>query len=125
MKTRLDEIQEEVNKYDAKYPTVWERFVELTFDRINVGFKHYSVKAIIERIRWDMHDIGANGFIEFKISNNIAPFYARKFMKTYPNHDGFFRTRIQTSTFERATGSNAKPDLSSENFKNLLLKVNG
>ena len=124
MKTRLDEILEEVDKYDEKYPNVWDRFVELTFDRINVGFKNYSVKAIIERIRWDMSEIGANGVTEFKISNNIAPIYSRKFMKIYPNHDGFFRTRIQTSTFERAKYSNATPDLSPEHFKNLLLKIN-
>ena len=124
MKTRLDEIQEQVNRYDEKYPKVWDRFVELTFDRINVGFKNYSVKAIIERIRWDMSDIGADGFAEFKISNNIAPFYARKFMKIYPDHDGFFKTRIQTSTFERANGLDAKPDLSSENFKKLWSVIN-
>lgn len=124
MKTRLDEILEEVDKYDEKYPDVWDRFVALTFDRINIGFKNYSVNAIIQRIRWDMTDIGANGITEFKISNNIAPIYSRKFMKIYPNHDGFFRTRIQTSTFERAKYSNTTPELSPEHFKNLLLKIN-
>ena len=37
------------------------------------------------------------------INNNYKPFYARRFMACYPQHEGFFRTRKQTSEDKDAT----------------------
>ena len=100
--TRHDEMRRQVREFHKKHPEVWDLFVTFTFDRIERGFKHYSVNGIFERIRWDVGNVGGDGITEFKLGNNHRPFYARRFMKKYPKYDGFFRTRIQKSKFEPA-----------------------
>ena len=71
--------------------------MRFTMDRIGKGFANYSAKAIFERIRWEVDSVGADGKLEFKLNNNWPSFYARRFMKMYPEYQGFFRTRRQTS----------------------------
>ena len=76
-------------------PHVWELFKEYTFQAIKAGREHYSVNAIFERIRWHT-DIETKGD-SFKISNNHRAYYARYFHAMYPEHDGFFRTKMLRS----------------------------
>lgn len=102
MKSRAEEMRESVVEFHKEHPEVWDLFVKFTFEKINRGFKHYSVNAIFERIRWETES-GADGVNIFKISNNHHAFYSRRFMKIYPSHEGFFRTRIQTSETRLAT----------------------
>ena len=104
MTSRYEEMREQVQAYHNKHPEVWQKFVEFTFDRIRRGYKHYSVNGIFERIRWDLEGIGGDGKSTFKIGNNYRAFYARRFHKMYSEHDGFFRTREQTSKQREATG---------------------
>ena len=110
MKTRLDELREQAQQFHEDHPEVWEKFKEFTFDRINQGYKNYSVYTIMERIRWDMGQTGGDGITEFKINNNIWPFYARRFMKMYPEYEGFFRVREQVSAQQPANGFELTPD---------------
>lgn len=95
-KTRHDELREQVTAYHKKHPEVWELFVHFSFEMINRGFSHYSVSGIFERIRWEK-DKGGDGVNMFKIGNNYKPFYARRFMSMYSDHEGFFRLRYQTT----------------------------
>jgi len=104
---RLEEVRQQVKTYHKQYPEVWELFVQFTFDMIDKGFKNYAVSGIFERIRWEK-DMGGDGLTMFKINNNYKPFYARDFMKMYPEHDGFFRTRKQTSEDKEPTN---KPEI--------------
>jgi len=94
--SRHDQLKQEVIRFHAKHPIVWDLFVQFTFERIAKGFEHYSSKGIFERIRWETaapnHDPA-----DFKLNNNYTPFYARAFMKKYPKYVGFFRTRKQIS----------------------------
>jgi hypothetical protein len=110
MKTRLDELKEQAQKFHNDHPEVWEKFVTFTFDRIKKGYKNYSVYSIMERIRWEM-DGGGDGVFEFKINNNITPFYARRFMAMYPDYFGFFRIREQKSASKPATGMDVDPSM--------------
>jgi hypothetical protein len=110
MKTRLDELKEQAERFHNDHPEVWEKFVLFTFDRMKKGYKNYSVYSIMERIRWEM-DGGGDGVFEFKINNNITPFYARWFMGMYPEHSGFFRIREQKSLSKPATGMDATPSM--------------
>ena len=103
MKTRLDEMRQQVQNYHEKHPEVWDLFVRFSFEMINRGYKNYSAKAIFERIRWEK-DAGGDGVSYFKLGNNYPSFYARRFMAMYPEHEGFFRTREQTSAKRNATG---------------------
>ncbi len=110
--TRYDELADSVRKFHKKHPMVWTLFQRYTFDRINRGFKHYSAYAIFERVRWETDQAQVDGD-EFKLNNNHRPFYARAFMKKYPEHEGFFRTRVQTSKEKTATGL---PELKPSDF---------
>ena len=95
--TRYDQMREQVQRFHDEHPEVWDLFVRFTRDRIDRGFKNYSVNAIFERIRWEVDGVGGNDRASFKLNNNYPAFYARRFMKMYPRHEGFFRTREQTS----------------------------
>ena len=102
IENRKEEVCQQVKAYHRKHPEVWELFVQFTFDMIDKGFKNYAVSGIFERIRWEK-DMGGDGLTMFKINNNYKPFYARRFMACYPQHEGFFRTRKQTSEDKDAT----------------------
>ena len=69
---------------------------------IDRGYNNYSAKAVFERIRWEK-DAGGDGVTQFKLGNNHPAFYSRRFMKMFPQYDGFFRTRQQTSEDRSAT----------------------
>jgi len=79
-------------QYDNENDEIWTAFVHYTNLTIHKGFNHYSAKGIFELIRWHSN---AKGMGTFKINNNYSADYARKFMKVYPRHEGFFRTRIK------------------------------
>ena len=103
IKTRHDEMKEQVREFHKAHPEVWDLFVRFTFEMINRGFKHYGAQhGIFSRIRWEI-DAGGNGVGEFKINNNYSAFYARRFMTCYPLHNGFFRIRKQISGEQKAT----------------------
>ena len=78
-------------KFHESNPFVYQIFCKRTIQMIQAGRRHYSARAIIEVVRWDI-DVQTSAE-EFKINNNHIPFYARMFMTAYPEHDGFFRTR--------------------------------
>jgi hypothetical protein len=111
-RTRLDEMREQVKAFHEKHPEVWDMFVRFTADIRNRGFKNYSVYAIFERIRWEK-DVGGDGVTMFKLNNNYRPFYARAYMKKFPEAEGFFRTREQTSSNRPASDL---PELTPEHF---------
>jgi len=104
MKSRHQEIREQAQAFHRAHPRVWRLFQRFTLDRISRGFEHYSVNAIFERIRWETDQAPGASEQQFKLNNNYRPFYARGFMLKYPEHDGFFRTRRQTSKNCPATG---------------------
>ena len=72
-------------------PEVYRLFKRFAGEGIRAGRKHLGTNMIIERIRW-YSAVETTGDI-YKINNNFAPYYARMFMKDFPQYDGFFRTR--------------------------------
>jgi len=77
-------------KFDKANPRCWQLFAHFTHEAIEANAIHFGAQAILERIRWETA-INTQG--EFKVNNNYAPFYARKFHEEFPEHKGFFRTR--------------------------------
>jgi len=96
MNSRFEEMRQQCANFHKANPEVWDHFVLFTNQIISKGFANYSVKAIFERIRWEL-DSKSTGESQFKINNNFSAFYGRRFMKMYPQHAGFFRTREQVS----------------------------
>ena len=110
--SRHDEMREQVIAFHKANPKVMELFSKFTFELIDRGFKNYSAQhGVFARIRWETDQADTNGGSTFKVNNNYSAFYARAWMKMNPEHDGFFRTRKQTSEDEPATGLDPlKPD---------------
>lgn len=100
---RLEEMREQVVAYHKQHPEVWDLFVQFTTDKIEQGFTNYSARGIFHRIRWETDKPDYHEGYEFKLNDHHSPFYARRFMKMYPQHEGFFRTRHQTSEDKDAT----------------------
>lgn len=93
-----DRMLKACDKFHDKHPEVWDLFVQFTFERINRGFTHYSARGVWHRIRWETSAPHARDpKAKFKLSNNHTPFYARAFMKIYPQYKGFFLVKEQIS----------------------------
>ena len=77
---------------DQDNPEVWLLFVRFTQELIGRGFRHHSAYAVMHRVRWEtmarLDDDSA-----YKISNGWIPYYARKYHRLYPHHEGFFICR--------------------------------
>ena len=69
-----------VDKFEALALTVAAR-----------GFRRYSARAIMHRLRWHHHI--EKGDRAFKCNNNWTPELARWFLDVHPEHPGFFELR--------------------------------
>ena len=79
------------NNFNRDNPEVYELFKRFTFQAINRGHTRLSAWMIANRIRWETQIETVND--DYKISNDYIALYSRKFMKDYPEHDGFFRIK--------------------------------
>ena len=106
---RFEEMKADFLKYHREHPEVYRLFTTFTLQLIGRGFKHGAVATIIERIRWETAVNPVDPEKEFKIGNNHKPFYGRLFMHHYPQHKGFFRTRMMFSKEHAPIGKNFVP----------------
>lgn len=79
--------------FHSENPSVYRTFIRFTFEAMDAR-RHYSAKAIFERMRWHL-DIETESADDFKLNNNYPAFYARLFMRDHPKLPGFFHTREQ------------------------------
>jgi hypothetical protein len=82
-------------EYDAVNPEIYQMFKKFTFQVIESGYQNSGSQMIIERLRWESIVVAKND--KFKINNDYAAFYSRKFMKEYPMHNKFFRIRLSVA----------------------------
>ena len=96
MQTNLFESQFQI--YHSDNPEVYRLYKRFALQAIDAGAKHLGSKAIMERIRWqtNVETVGD----PFKVNNNLTPFYARLFMKDFPEYADFFRTRASRADKE-------------------------
>ena len=102
--TRHEEIRRACQAFHAKHPEVWKLFVKFALEKVALGYDHYGVSGVFERVRWETSVGGETP--ELKINNNFKPFYARRFNLMNPHlGDGqFFRLREQITRHRPATG---------------------
>lgn len=74
---------------------VCDLFERIALEIKGNGYRHYSARAILHRIRWhyhmDKHEVG------FKANNNWTAPMARWVMRKRPELHSFFETREQAS----------------------------
>lgn len=85
-------ILERFQAFDREHPRVWALFVQFAFELVRRGHKHHSADAVLHRVRWET-DAGSSDADDFKINNDFAALYSRKWAREYPMHAEFFRTR--------------------------------
>lgn len=84
-----DETIQKVFDYHSKNPDLFKRF-EHYAKEVAQANKRIGAMAIVNRIRWEA-EIENKG--DFKINNNIAPYFARIFTIKYPQFSWIFETR--------------------------------
>ena len=99
--SRADEMRLECIAFHDRHPEVWQLFHQFAMEKVNLGFRHYGVSAVMERVRWET-DAGGGRKEPFKINNNFRAFYARRFNRMHPEISGgeFFWIREQSSAHE-------------------------
>lgn len=88
IKSRLERAFEE---FHWGNPSVYKLFKKFAFEVIRKGHQQYSADAIMHRVRWETNVVTSDD--EFKVNNNHVAFYARMFMRDFPEYKGFFRLR--------------------------------
>ena len=85
-------IEQRFAAFDREHPRVWQLFERFALELVRAGRRHYSADAVLHRVRWET-DAGSNGADDFKINNDFAALYSRKWTRLHPEHAKFFRTR--------------------------------
>jgi hypothetical protein len=98
--SRHEELHRQVTQFHHAHPEVWTYFERFTLELIRAGRTRYGAKGVMERVRWETA-LGGEGF---KINNNFTAFYARRFERLHPEHEGFFAKREQVSMSTRPKG---------------------
>ena len=96
MKANGDYTEEAFEQYDKEHPYIYEGFVRYTM-QVAQKREYFSAKAVFHRMRWDTA-IGETD-AEYKLNDGWISHYARKFMKEYPQYDGFFETRLRRVSY--------------------------
>ena len=76
-------------------PEIYEEFCRIAKALIGRGHKQYSAYGVMHIVRFSVWKEGVTMQPEedFKISNNMTPFYARLFIRDHPERDDFFVTK--------------------------------
>lgn len=85
-------------QYHAENPQIYRMFCQFALQLIRSGARHIGSKQIIERVRFESAVRAMDG--EFKVNNNMTPFYARQFMRDFPEYKGLFATRRSVADVE-------------------------
>ena len=85
-------IQDSFENFHANNPIVYATFLKYTKEVIKSGYKKYSVKHILGRVRWHLK-FEVEGNHEYKINDAFTSRYARMFASDYPEWATFFNYR--------------------------------
>jgi hypothetical protein len=78
---------------------VWDAFAAQALSVVNVGFKHYSARTIIEVLRH--HSALTEGGGIWKLNDHTTAYLARLFALAYPQHAKLFEFRPTNLEKER------------------------
>lgn len=73
---------------------VYEQLLSLCMELRKKGYSQYSIRGLFEVLRFKF-SVQTSSEDEFKLNNNMTPWYARKIMEENRSLDGFFATRIR------------------------------
>lgn len=91
---------ENFEAHHAANPHIYEMFKSYALKAAAVR-KRYSAKSVFHRVRWETQIMENNS--DYKIDDGWISHYARKFMDDFPQHEGFFETRIRRDSYHQET----------------------
>lgn len=93
--SRAEQIFARFKVFHQANPIIWDLFKRYVNELISNGRAHYSVDAVMHRIRWHV-DVETKGE-SVKLNDHYTAYYGRMFMAKYPEHEGFFELRKRLS----------------------------
>ncbi len=94
-------LDERFEAYHSEHPDVYELLVLKARQARSAGHDRYSIKTIMEVVRWDRSVAVAKGKGEaFHLNNNYGSRYSRLIMEENADLADFFDTRVLTSKTE-------------------------
>lgn len=85
-------IDESFFEFHKSCPLIFDLFYTYAKEVMDAGIKHYSMDAVMHRVRWHL-SIETKGDDGFKINNNYSSRYSRLLTKFHPEFKQFFRKR--------------------------------
>jgi hypothetical protein len=109
----LDEVKYRYRKdFIAWFPLnmhVIEAFERYAIElKRNGNREYYSIKAILERLRWD--SMLEDSALDYKLNNNHAACISRILMRLNPELDGMFQLRSQVKPRNEVEVEDARDD---------------
>ena len=89
-KLNYGHTKKDFDQFDRDNPQIYKYFVSFS-KTAAVNNSNYSARGIFHRIRWETSVNTQDQ--DFKLNDIWTAYYARKFMKDYPEYEGFFRLR--------------------------------
>lgn len=77
--------------YHEANPQLYNLFEMYAIQAIKRGHRRLSAEFLFNVIRWETPAKAEDG--DFKINNDMKPWYSRLFLAKYPQHKQFFETR--------------------------------
>jgi len=98
--TKLNSHWKTFKDIHKEKPEIYEVFKEKTNELIGRGVKRYSAYGIMHVVRF-LSSVSMKPQTSFKISNNVIPFYARLYIRDYPQNKDFFKLhQLPTQEFD-------------------------
>lgn len=85
-------IERQFWEFHQAHPKVYRKLVNLCREVKGAGHAHYSIDALMHRLRWHM-TVEVKTAEPFKLNNNHGSFYARMIARTEPDLAEFFEFR--------------------------------
>lgn len=86
------------DKFDADNPEVYDLFCKFTQEVLDAGYPVVPAAMLLHRIRWEsMFAVKTEDDEPYKLNQNYAAYYARKYMVDHPEKGEVFKTRILRS----------------------------
>lgn len=90
----MTKLEERFWAFHAKYPEIYHLICIYADNAIKRGYKKFSIKTIIERVRWEQSIVQGK---KIRIANAHTAYYARLWLHNHPDCKGFFKVHALPS----------------------------
>ena len=86
-------LRDKFNAFNSRNPKVLAELERMANQLILRGRKRISTKMLFENLRYDFYMTTDDPDSEFRLNNNMTPYYARLMIQRHPDWDGLFQLR--------------------------------